>query len=200
MKENETAEAGKAVASNNKTTRISGMFSTKEQAEKAYQTVESKGYGKDDIHVIMSHETHEKHFSTDKHSPNFDTHNPKSTGHPSMKIKEGAETGAAVGIGLGAMAGAILAMGTSILIPGLGILIAGSFLAGLAGAGAGGLAGSVVGAFVGAGIPEEHAKKYEHGIKNGHIVLGVKPLNEQDAIYIEQEWKNHGGTSVHKSV
>jgi hypothetical protein len=196
MKENETpdTETGSKVIN----PRITGMFSTRESAEKAYQTLESRGYGKEHVHVIMSDETHKKLFATDKHSPNFDTHTVKATQGLESKVKEGAETGAAVGIGLGAMAGAIAAMGTSILIPGLGILIAGSFLAGLAGAGAGGLTGGLVGAFIGAGIPEEHAKVYERGIKAGHIVLGVKPLNEQDAISIENEWKQHQGTHINR--
>jgi hypothetical protein len=195
MKENENEAVNSA---KNKSHMVSGMFSSREHAEKAYRTLELKGYGKDHIHVAMSHETHKKHFSDDKHSPNYDTHTVDTHGLET-KVKEGAETGAAVGIGLGAMIGAIAAMGTSILIPGLGILIAGSFLAGLAGAGAGGLTGGLVGAFVGAGIPEEHAKKYHEGIKNGHILLGVKPLNEQDAIYIENEWKRHHGTDINRS-
>ncbi|MFI5148828.1 MAG: hypothetical protein ACHQRM_03780 [Bacteroidia bacterium] len=197
MKENETKDAVETAV--HKSPRVTGMFSTRESAEKAYQVLEAKGYGKEHVHVIMSDETHKKLFSAYKHSANFDTHSLKPAPSLETKAKEGAETGAAVGIGLGAMVGAIAAMGTSILIPGLGILIAGSFLAGLAGASAGGLTGGLVGAFIGAGIPEEHAKAYEHGIKSGHIVLGVKPMNEQDAIYIEHEWKKHKGTEIHKA-
>ena len=174
------------------------MFNDRESAEKAYQVLESKGYGKDHVHVIMSEETHRKHFSGDKHSENFDTHTVSHSGLET-KMKEGAETGTAIGVGLGAMAGAIAALGTSILLPGLGILIAGPFVMGILAAGAGGIAGGIVGALVGAGIPEEHAKKYEHGIKNGHIVLAVNPLNAQDAIYIENEWKKHNGIEINRA-
>jgi hypothetical protein len=197
MKENETEETVKSVPT--KTTHVSGIFSDRESADKAYKTLEEKGYGKDHVHVVMSDETHKKHFSDDKHSPNYDTHKVKHPSGLDTKVKEGAETGSAIGIGLGAMVGAIAAIGTSILIPGLGILIAGPFVAGLAAAGAGGIAGGLIGALVGAGIPEEHAKRYEHGLKNGHIVLGVKPLNEQDAIYIENEWKKHKAVEVNRA-
>jgi hypothetical protein len=196
MKENETSEVNKTDA--HKSLHVSAMFSDRESAEKAYETLKTKGYGKEHIHVVMSEETHKKHFSGDKHSDNFDTHTVKQDGS-GTKMKEGAETGSAVGIGLGAMVGAIAALGTSILLPGIGILIAGPLVAGILAAGVGGIAGGVIGALVGAGIPEEHAKKYEHGIKIGHIVLGVKPMNEQDAIYIENEWKKHKGAEVNRT-
>ncbi len=197
MKENESSEAAKTAEK--KTGLVSGMFSDRESAEKAYDVLEKKGYGKEYVHVLMSDETHKKHFSDDKHSANFDTHNSKRPEGLDSKTKEGAETGAAIGIGLGAMIGALAAIGTSILLPGLGILIAGPFVAGILTAGAGGIAGGVAGALIGAGIPEEHVKKYEHGIKNGHIVLGVKPMNEQDAVYIENEWKKHKGSEINRS-
>ncbi len=197
MKENEEAQ-NTVTSEKNKNTHISGIFTTRESAEKAYHTVQSKGYDKDRIHIMMSPEAHQKHFSNDKHSPNFDTHNLKTSPNHLSNEKEGAETGAAVGIGIGAMTGALLAMGTSILIPGLGILIAGSFLAGIIGAGAGGVTGGLIGALVGTGMPEEHAKKYEKGIKDGHIVLVAQPLNEQDAVHIESEWKRHQGTDIHR--
>jgi len=197
MKENEEVQSSHS-SEEHKNNHISGIFTTRESAEMAYHTLHLRGYDKDRIHVMMSPEAHQKHFSTDKHSPNFDTHNLKTSPNDHNNAKEGAETGAAVGIGVGAMTGALLAMGTSLLIPGLGILIAGSFLAAIAGAGAGGVTGGLIGALVGTGMHEEHAKKYEKGIKDGHIVLGVQPLNEQDAIYIESEWKRHKGIHIHR--
>jgi hypothetical protein len=194
MKENENETVKTPSVSESK--YVSGMFKDRQSAEKAYESLEARGYTKDHVHVIMSEETHKTHFSTDKHSPNYDTHHPKHPSGLESKVKEGAETGAAVGVGIGAMVGAIAAIGTSILLPGIGILIAGPFAMGLLAAGAGGLTGGLIGAMIGAGIPEEHAKKYEHGIKSGHIVLGVKPLNQQDAIYIENEWTKHKGTEI----
>lgn len=54
------------------------------------------------------------------------------------------------------------ALGTSVLIPGLGLIIAG--------AGAGGITGGIIRALIGAGIPEDRAKLYESGIKEGRMV------------------------------
>jgi hypothetical protein len=60
----------------------------------------------------------------------------------------------------------------------------------LAGAGAGGATGGLIGALIGAGIPEERAKYYEEGIKNGGTVIGVRPRNDEDAEYLENNWRN----------
>jgi len=60
----------------------------------------------------------------------------------------------------------------------------------LAGAGAGGIAGSAIGALIGAGIPEDKAKIYEQEIKNGGVVMGVRPKNEEDSKYFEQNWNS----------
>lgn len=65
---------------------------------------------------------------------------------------------------------AVAAVGMSIAIPGLGLVIAGPLAGAIAGAG--GAAGGLVGALVGWGIPEERVKRYESGIKNGEILMG----------------------------
>jgi hypothetical protein len=96
------------------------------------------------------------------------------------KAAEGAGKGSAIGGTVGAIAGAIAAVGTSLIIPGLGIVIAGPIAAGLAGAGAGGITGGLLGALIGSGIPEARAKLYESGIKQGRIVMGVRPRYEED--------------------
>jgi hypothetical protein len=45
--------------------------------------------------------------------------------------------------------------------------------------------GGIIGALVGSGIPEERAKLYEQGVKDGHIVMGVHPRNDEDSRYFE---------------
>jgi hypothetical protein len=70
--------------------------------------------------------------------------------------------------------------------------------AGLAGAGAGGLTGGLIGALIGSGIPEDRAKRYEEGIKNGRIVMGVHPRNDEDADYFEREWRNNKAQEVYR--
>jgi hypothetical protein len=130
----------------------------------------------------MSNETRKKYFGAEVKPTELGT-----------KAAEGAGKGAAIGGTVGAVAGVLAAIGTSIVIPGLGILIAGPIAAGLAGAGAGTMTGGIIGALVGAGIPEDQAKLYETGVKNGRIVMGVHPRDDQDADYLEKAWNTNKG-------
>ena len=166
---------------------LTGMFSDRDSIERAYDTLSDRGYTKDEINLIMSDETRKKHYS-DK-----DDHSELGT-----KAAEGAGTGSAIGGTIGAIAGVVAALGTSLVIPGLGLIVAGPLAAGLAGAGAGGIAGGIIGALVGSGIPEDRAKIYEDGIKDGHVVLGVHPRNSEDAEYFEQQWKANNGVNIYR--
>ncbi len=168
-------------------TNMSGMFRDRASAERAYQSLSSRGYGKDDVNLLMSDETRKTHFGDN--TPDSDLGD---------KAMEGAGVGSAIGGTAGAIIGAIAAIGTSVALPGLGLIIAGPLAAALAGAGAGGLTGGLVGALVGSGIPEEHAAEYESGIKDGGIVMGVKPRNAEDAKYFEDEFRRHNGDKIYK--
>lgn len=181
--QNETQELG-AVTTDRK--MLTGMFRDRESAENAYKMLHNRGYTKDEINLVMSNETRKKHFSGDVEDSEIGT-----------KAAEGAGKGSAIGGTIGAIAGIVAAIGTSLVIPGLGILIAGPIAAGLAGAGAGGIAGGVIGALVGWGIPEERAKLYESGIKEGNVVLGVHPHNDEDAEYFERSWRANKGEEIH---
>jgi len=166
---------------------MTGMFRDRDSAERAYQSLSSRGYGKDDVNVLMSDDTRKRHFG--ENTPHTDLGD---------KAMEGAGVGSAIGGTAGAVIGAIAAIGTSVALPGLGLIVAGPLAAALAGAGAGGLTGGLVGALVGSGIPEDHAAEYESGIKNGGIVMGVKPRNEEDARYFEEEFRRHNGDKIYK--
>lgn len=167
-------------------TMITAVFKDRESAEGAYKSLENRGYTKDDINIMMSDKTREKYFKDDKNI---------QTGTGSMAMK-GAGAGSAIGGTLGAIVGAIAAIGTSLLIPGLGLVIAGPLAAALAGAGAGGVTGGLIGALIGSGVPETHAKKYEQAIKDGYIVIGVHPRTDEDAEFIENEWRNYKGENI----
>jgi len=166
---------------NEKSNFLTGSFRDRNSAEQAYNRLLERGYTDDQINIIMSDETRKKNFDKDKR-------NESEFGNKAM---EGAGTGSAIGGAIGAAVGIIAAIGTSLVIPGLGIVIAGPIAAGLAGAGAGGITGGIVGALVGAGIPEDRAKEYEKDIKEGNIVMGVRPRNEEDASYLEDNWRQH---------
>jgi hypothetical protein len=56
----------------------------------------------------------------------------------------------------------------------------------------------LIGALIGAGIPEERVKKYEEGVKQGGIMMGVTPRNPEDAAYFEEDWKKNRGEQVYR--
>lgn len=167
---------------------LTGMFRDRESTEKAYTSLQERGYKNDDINLIMSEDTRKNHFSDDE---------ARET-EIGTKAAENAGKGSAIGGTLGAVVGVIAAIGTSVAIPGIGIVIAGPIAAGLAGAGAGGITGGIIGALVGSGVPEARAKLYESGIKDGQIVIGVKPLNDDDASFLEDNWHANNGHEIHR--
>jgi len=165
---------------------LTGMFADRESTEQAYSSLNERGYTKDDINLVMSDDTRKKHFSGEMRDTELGT-----------KAAEGAGKGSAIGGTVGAIAGVIAAIGTSLVIPGLGLVVAGPIAAGLAGAGAGGITGGIIGALVGSGIPEERARLYESGIESGNIVMGVNPRNDEDAEYFENNWRTNKGEEIH---
>ncbi len=167
---------------------LTGMFADRASAEKAYNSLTARGYNADEINVVMSDDARKTHFS-DSDVVETDLGN---------KAMESAGTGSAIGGTLGAIVGAVAALGTNLLLPGLGLVVAGPLAGALAGAGAGGLTGGLIGGLVGAGIPEERAKVYESGLKDGHIVMGVHPRNDEDATYFENEWRASNGREIYR--
>lgn len=161
---------------------VTGSFRDRDSAERAYQSLRARGYQDDEINVMMTDETRKRH---------FDKHDTKKS-DLGNKALEGAGVGGAVGGAVGATLMAIAAAASAVAIPGLGLLIAGPLAGALAGAAAGGAAGTLVGALVGAGIPEDRAKLYEKDLKEGGIVMGVRPRKDEDAEYFEREWQTHG--------
>lgn len=165
---------------------LTGLFRDRENTEKAYKSLKDRGYTDEEINLMMSDKTRETW---------FDGNDDSELG---SKALEGAGAGSAIGGTLGAIIGGIAAIGTNVLIPGLGLIVAGPIAAALAGAGAGGLTGGLVGALIGSGIPEERAVIYDEGVRNGGAVVGVNPRNAEDAEYFENEWKNYRGEHIYR--
>jgi hypothetical protein len=162
------------------------LFRDRESAERAYQDMITSGYDAGEVTVIMSDDTRKRYVSSGTIQTEMGT-----------KAAKGAGVGGAIGGTVGAIAAAIAAVGTSMAIPGLGLVIAGPLAAALAGAGAGGVAGGLVGAMIGLGIPEERVREYEHGLKEGGIVMGITPRNEKDATEFQRRWKDYKGEQIH---
>ena len=168
---------------NNNPRMVTGLFRDRDSAERAYNAVADRGYSRDDVTLMMSDDTRKTHFN--------DTETELGS-----KAAEGAGVGAGIGGTIGAVLAGIAAVGTTLVLPGIGLVVAGPIAAALAGAGAGGLAGGLVGALIGAGIPEERVVHYEEGIKNGGILMGVNPRNDDDAEHISRSWTESAGEHI----
>src|SRR5262245_1813932 len=159
---------------------ITSSFRDQESAEEAYSDLRAHGYSDRDIHVMMSDDTR------------------KSLGGKDLKIEhgnkamEGAGVGGAVGGAMGATILGVMAAASTVAIPGIGLVVAGPLAGALTGGAAGAAAGGLLGTLVGMGIPEDRAKVYEQDLKHGSIVIGVRPRDEDDAEYFENEWRAVG--------
>ena len=168
-----------------KSPMLTGMFRDRDSAEKAYTCLTSRGYTRDDVTLLMSDEARKRHFA---HQQDTEL---------GSKAAEGAGIGAVVGGGLGAVLAGLAAAGI-IALPGIGLIAMGPIAAALTGGAIGAAGGGLLGALIGAGIPEEQAKRYEAGIREGNIVMGVSPRNEEDAAYFEREWRGYRGEDIYR--
>ena len=162
-------------------TVISSVFQDRYDAIEAHSFVKSLGYADSEINVLMSDSTR-KHFDEDK-----DTRHPAGT----MGL-EGVATGGMIGTAVGAIA----AIGTTLLLPGLGLFLAGPIVAALAGGGAGAVTGGLIGGLVGLGIPESNAKAYEAALKNGGVVVGVTTRDTKDLSKIRKRFEDLRGENI----
>ncbi len=147
-------------------------------AESAVERLHALGYAREDISVMMDDKTRERAFAALTNS----------------KGSEGAATGAAVGGVLGAIVAGMTATGSVAAIVGTGglatPLVAGPLAAALVGLGAGGVAGGVIGGLIGLGVGEHRAKEYEQGLRDGGILVAIKPKAHHDQAQIRTAFGN----------
>ena len=141
-------------------TLVTGLFDNRQEAEHAVDALMQRGLRREDISLLINEQARAKHF-------------PNETVETGNKAGEGAGAGAVIGGSLGAIAAVLTLSAGNLFLPGVGLLAAGPVLAGLAGAGAGAGAGTLIGALVGLGIPEEKARHYEAGLREGRILVGA---------------------------
>ena len=143
------------------------MYRDPALAGSAVDRLHQMGYGREDIGVMMDDKTRERAFAAMTNS----------------KGSEGIAAGATIGGVLGAIVAGVTATGSVAVIAGTGGLaapfVAGPLVAALAGLGAGGAAGGIVGGLIGAGITEDRAKKYEQGLREGGVLVAVRPKGPQ---------------------
>ena len=144
---------------------IAGLFTERANAEKAINDLKSAGFRPEDVGIAMRDRNAQNELIEDH----------------GTKAAEGAGAGALGGGLLGGLVGFLVGIG-ALAIPGIGPVVAGGALAtafglgggtAVAGAGIGAAAGGIVGALVGMGIPEEEAKHFEAGFREGGVLITV---------------------------
>jgi hypothetical protein len=137
-------------------------------AEAAVDRLHALGYQQDEIGIMMDDRTREKAFAAVVNA----------------KGSEGLATGGVIGGILGAIVAGVTATGSVAAIAGTGglatPLVAGPLAAALAGLGVGATGGGVIGGLVGLGIGESRAKQYEKGLREGGILVAVRPKDNVD--------------------
>ena len=157
---------------------IVGVFDDRYAAEQAVDALERAGFAHDQIgYVIRGADQVRGGMIVD-----------------TVGTKDGK--GAAAGAITGGMIGGILAAAVSLLIPGVGPIVAGGVLAAFfGGAIAGTAVGGILGAMAGLGISEDEARFYEQEFNEGKAIVAVKP--EGRAAEAADTLVRFGGRHVH---
>jgi hypothetical protein len=104
--------------------------------------------------------------------------------------------GAAAGIITGGIVGGVLATAAAVLIPAVGVTIAGGLLASFFGGTLAGMAvGGILGALKGLGVSEDEARFYEKQFHEGKAIVTVKAGRR--ATEAAEILTRHGGTHIH---
>jgi uncharacterized protein (TIGR02271 family) len=136
---------------------VVGLFADQPAAERGIEGLKVAGFSEQQIGVAVRDQQQQKDLT-------------EGTG---AQTAEGAATGAVSGGVLGGVVGLLAGVG-ALVIPGIGPIIAGGALAStLAGAGIGAAAGGIIGALAGMGVPEEDARHFERGFKQGGVLVTV---------------------------
>lgn len=170
---------------------VTALFKDSTGVERAYNAALARGYGRDDINLVLSEETRRRHFSVDQVATDLADKAAKST---EKKPRDATELGGPAGGTAATLAPALAAIGTAALLPGL--ILAGPIAVALAAGAAVGITGGLIGALTNWGIPRTHVADYENQIRQGCVLIGVKSHSEEDTAHLQKEWQAAGGTLV----
>jgi len=178
---------------------LTALFKDARSTQSAYDATITHGYDPSDINLMMSEETRQRSFTAgsvgDALAKKAQQSTERKADDDSVAL-EAEEAGGPVGGTMGTLAPAAAAVGTVMLLPGL--LLAGPVAVALAAAGAVGLAGGLIGALTHWGIPKSRVEEYEQHIRDGGVLMGVKPRSQDDAAWLQKTWTNAGGVLVHQ--
>lgn len=195
---------------------VVGVFRNRASADAFFSDLLARGYSRNEVNVMMSDQTRARDYAwketelvetpggtvvarTTPHetlaSPNVAPERKGGTTAGSQAA-EGVALGGSLGTAVGATIAAIAAIGTSLVIPGLNIIVAGPIVAALAGGGAGAVTGGLVGGLVGMGIAEQDAQVYNRALAEGGVVLSVHARDSKEASAVKDLMMKHSGEQV----
>jgi hypothetical protein len=184
-------------------TMVSGVFRNGADAQRCYDALHNRGLSDDRFSLIVNEQmrhqfvdplTGEQVVATAANRP---PQTRTTTGE--SRASEGVGLGGALGTVVGGSLAAIAAVGTSLVIPGLNLIVAGPLVAALAGGGAGAVTGGVLGGLVGLGISEDKAETYNKALREGCTVLGVALHNDEDVGEVKQIMKSCSAENIFSS-
>lgn len=167
---------------------VVGVFRKRESADGCYNALLDQGFSLADVNVMMSDKTRASQYAWNEEEQRGTKAGTLGT--------EGMGVGGATGLAIGATVAAIAAIGTSLVIPGLNLIVAGPLVAALAGGGAGALTGGILGGLIGLGIPEQNAQVYNKALEEGGVVMLVAVRDSAQAKAVEDTMTRHNGEQV----
>lgn len=139
---------------NTSKTIVSAVFKSEKQLSEAIKYLEDKGVAKEDINILVSGKNSYKDFKI----------------NTSNKVSEFAIRGVSSGSIIGAMFGSVAFVGV-LIIPAMGIAVAGPVIGALTGIATGAVVGTLVGAVVGYYIPEYKAVFFDENINENTLLI-----------------------------
>jgi hypothetical protein len=167
---------------------ISGVFRSREDAEKAVNELRKVGLADNRIGLVTPGHDGEE---IERGLPITDTERPGM----------GRAMGAAVGGAMGAAGGATLGLAAATLaVPGVGPVIAfgmvGAALLGIVGATAGSAVGETIEEDLGEGVPHEDVYLYEDALRHGHSVVIAYTESDDQADKVEDVLSETGAMDL----
>ena len=175
------------MATKTKQVHVVGVFDDRAKADMTFNELMALGVPESSITVMMSDQTRARYYSVD----------PEARGTKAGNMaSEGAGVGGAIGTALGATIAAVMAVGTTVMFPPLGLAVSGPLAAALVGGSGGALVGGMLGALVGMGMTEQKATAYNEALLSGGVVIAVSPFDSSEAKKIEDLLVRCGGREV----
>ncbi|TDE14486.1 general stress protein [Dyadobacter psychrotolerans] len=162
---------------------VSGVFFTKADADRAYNNLLRRGHTADDISILMSDETLNKHQDPDGNIVQTDP-------------EAGPEDESALSRAANAFSGVIISITSMISLPGLGIAISNTLQKKMPKRETEETPYEKAHAMTGSGIPDQHAESYSDRMQEGGIIISVDPRNREEKRAIIEDFRQNNGHDI----